>query len=45
MFQFNRDFSGYFCGVRDIALSRRLNPEMLDLKSWLAANAKNIPLG
>jgi uncharacterized protein YbjT (DUF2867 family) len=45
MFQFNRDFSDYFCSVRDIALSRRLNPELLDLKSWLAANASKIPLG
>ena len=45
MFQFNRDFSGYFCGVRGIALSRRLNPEMQDLKTWLAANATKIPLG
>ncbi|MBA3973214.1 MAG: nucleoside-diphosphate sugar epimerase [Candidatus Solibacter sp.] len=45
MFQFNRDFSGYFCGIRDVALSRKLNPEMQDLKTWLAANASKIPLG
>ncbi|MBE0658817.1 MAG: NmrA family NAD(P)-binding protein [Bryobacteraceae bacterium] len=45
MFQFNRDFSGYFCGIRDVALSRKLNPEMKDLITWLAANASKIPLG
>jgi uncharacterized protein YbjT (DUF2867 family) len=45
MFQFNRDFSDYFCQIRDIQLSRKLNPELQDLNAWLAANAKKIPLG
>lgn len=45
MFQFNRDFSGHFCCVRDIALSRKLNPELKNLKAWLEANASKIPLG
>lgn len=45
MFQFKRDFSDYFRGVRDIQLSRRLNPEMQDLNTWLTGNASKIPLG
>lgn len=44
MFQFNRDFSDYFTSVRDIALSRRLNPDLQDLNAWLGANASKIPM-
>jgi len=44
MFQFNRDFSDYLTSARDIALSRRLNPELLDLNGWLRINAGRIPL-
>jgi len=36
MFQFNRDFSEYFCGVRDLDATRKLNPELLTFKAWLA---------
>jgi len=45
MFQFNRDFADYFCGVRDITLSRKLNPDLQSLKVWLDRNASKIPLG
>ena len=45
MFQFKRDFNGYFNGVRDVALSRKLNPELQSLKTWLDRNAGKIPLG
>lgn len=44
MFQFNRDFSDYFTSVRDITLSRRLNPGLQDLNAWLGANASKIPM-
>ncbi len=44
MFQFNRDFSDYFTSVRDINLSRRLNPGLQDLNAWLGANASKIPM-
>jgi hypothetical protein len=29
MFQFKRDFEDVFCGVRDIAFTRSLNPSLL----------------
>jgi uncharacterized protein YbjT (DUF2867 family) len=44
MFQFKRDFNEYFCGVRDPAFSKSLNPELLDFRSWLKNN-KNAILG
>jgi len=44
MFQFKRDFNADFVGARDIALARRLNPELQDFDAWLAANARKIPL-
>jgi uncharacterized protein YbjT (DUF2867 family) len=43
MFQFNRDFSGEFCALRDLALSRDLNPGLLTFDAWLSANASRIP--
>ena len=42
MFQFKRDFNEYFCGVRDIAFSRSLNPELQDFKTWLRNNKSAI---
>lgn len=45
MFQFNRDFSEQFCGARDVAFSRSLNPELQTFDTWLERNAKDIPLG
>jgi hypothetical protein len=44
MFQFKRDFNEYFCGVRDVAFSKSVNPELQDFKTWLKNN-KNAILG
>jgi uncharacterized protein YbjT (DUF2867 family) len=35
MFQFKRDFNDYFCGMRDRAFSKSLNPELEDFRTWL----------
>ncbi len=45
MFQFKRDFNDYYCGARDLKLSRALNPELQTLDMWLNENATKIPLG
>jgi uncharacterized protein YbjT (DUF2867 family) len=45
MFQFKRDFEAAFCGARDIAFSRSLNPRLQTFSQWLAANKERIPLG
>ncbi len=39
MFQFNRDFCDDFCALRDVALSRSLNPALQTFEAWLSANA------
>jgi uncharacterized protein YbjT (DUF2867 family) len=44
MFQFKHDFEDYFCGARDLALSRALNPSLQTFETWLAANKSRIPL-
>jgi uncharacterized protein YbjT (DUF2867 family) len=44
MFQFNRDFSDYFCGARDPDFARSLNPELQTFERWLAAHKHEIPL-
>jgi len=44
MFQFKRDFEGAFCGARDLALSRALNPRLQTFAQWLAANKSRMPL-
>ena len=44
MFQFKRDFEGYFCGVRNPDFARRLNPSLQNFKTWLLANRSAIPL-
>jgi uncharacterized protein YbjT (DUF2867 family) len=44
MFQFKRDFNDYYCGARDLAFSRALNPQLQTFDQWLAANAARIPL-
>lgn len=43
MFQFKRDFNEYFCGARDVAFSRVLNPELQTFAAWLAQNKERIP--
>ena len=32
MFQFKRDFENEYCGARDLAISRSLNPRAADLR-------------
>jgi uncharacterized protein YbjT (DUF2867 family) len=44
MFQFKHDFEADFCGMRDLALSRSLNPALQTFDAWLAANAGRIPI-
>jgi uncharacterized protein YbjT (DUF2867 family) len=44
MFQFNCEFAADFCGARDIARSRQLNPAIQSFDAWLAANKGRIPL-
>jgi hypothetical protein len=44
MFQFKHDFNERFCGARDLALSRSLNPSLQTFEQWLAANKHRIPL-
>jgi uncharacterized protein YbjT (DUF2867 family) len=44
MFQFKRDFEGYFCGARNPAVARSLNPELQTFDEWLAENKGRIPL-
>jgi hypothetical protein len=44
MFQFKRDFEDYFCGARDPAVARALNPALQTFADWLAANKDRITL-
>lgn len=44
MFQFKHDFNDMFCGARDVALSRSLNPSLQTFAQWLAQNHARIPL-
>jgi uncharacterized protein YbjT (DUF2867 family) len=44
MFQFKRDFESAFCGARDLAFSRSLNPALQTFAAWLARNKSRIPL-
>ena len=45
MFQFKRDCNEDYCGARSLEVSRRLNPELQTLDTWLAANVSRIPIG
>lgn len=45
MFQFKRDFNQVFCGARDVAFSRSLNPGLMTFAAWLAQNKDRLPLG
>jgi len=42
MFQFKRDFNDVYCGARNLAQSRALNPELQTFAQWLAVNGKRI---
>jgi uncharacterized protein YbjT (DUF2867 family) len=44
MFQFKRDFEDVFCGARDPAFARSLNPSMQTFEHWLAEHKSRIPL-
>jgi uncharacterized protein YbjT (DUF2867 family) len=44
MFQFKRDFESVFCGARDPAFARSLNPSLLTFDAWLARNKDRIPV-
>jgi len=44
MFQFKRDFNQYFCGERNLAFSRTLNPELQTFEEWLAVHKDQIPV-
>ena len=44
MFQFKRDFEEYFCGARNVAFARSLNPALQSFRQWLAQNRSHIPL-
>lgn len=44
MFQFKRDFNEDYCGARDLAETRRLNPSLQTFDEWLARNKDRIPL-
>ena len=44
MFQFKRDFNDYYCGVRNLEESRRLNPGLQDFRTWAHRNAERIPI-
>ncbi len=45
MFQFKAEFEKEYCGIRNIAASRALNPELQTFEQWLAKNKDRIPLG
>ncbi|OGU11589.1 MAG: nucleoside-diphosphate sugar epimerase [Ignavibacteria bacterium GWB2_35_12] len=44
MFQFKADFNDYYCGSRSLEISRELNPELQDFKTWLNKNKSLIPI-
>ena len=44
MYQFKRDFEQVFCGARNLAVSRSLNPSVQTFDTWLAHNKSRIPL-
>lgn len=44
MFQFKRDFNEAFCGARNPAVARSLNPALQTFDAWLRRNKSRIPL-
>lgn len=44
MFQFKRDFEAVFCGARELAFARSLNPALLTFEAWLTAHRAQIPV-
>lgn len=44
MFQFKHDFESTYCGARNLATSRELNPALQNFDTWLDRNKNRIPL-
>jgi uncharacterized protein YbjT (DUF2867 family) len=44
MFQFKAETESAYCGIRDLALCRSLNPELLTFAAWLSRYKSRIPL-
>lgn len=44
MFQVNDEFEGEYLANRDIALARKLNPDLQTFRDWLHHNASQIPI-
>lgn len=44
MFQFKRDFNEVFCGARNPAVAKKLNPALQTFDVWLSQNSTRIPL-
>jgi uncharacterized protein YbjT (DUF2867 family) len=45
MFQFKHDFEDDFCGARDPAVARALNPELQTFRQWLGRWQDRLPRG
>jgi uncharacterized protein YbjT (DUF2867 family) len=44
MFQFKAETESAYCGARDLAFCRTLNPELQSFATWLSRNKSRIPL-
>jgi hypothetical protein len=44
MFQVTSEFEAEYADKRDIAETRKLNPELQDFRTWLAENKDRIPV-
>ena len=44
MFQYKSEFEREFCGLRDLAFSRKLHPELQTFAQWLAVHKDQIPV-
>ena len=44
MFQVTSEFESEYAGKRDLDATRKLNPELQDFSTWLAANKERIPI-
>ena len=44
MFQVTSEFEAEYAGKRDVAATRKLNPELKDFRAWLAAYKDRIPV-
>ncbi len=44
IFQSMRDCNDYYVGIRDLAATRKLNPELKTFREWLKENASRIPM-